>query len=74
VDGVEIAGVAVGIPTVASLLLAIKIGRWQGTIEQILKNHDEAIKGQKETCKEQKAGCAKTFDHITDRLNGIKDK
>lgn len=91
-DGVSIAGIAVGIPTIASLLLAIQVGKWQGKIEQIIKTHEtqfvaqngkvekleerhiESIKEQRQFCVDQKTGCAKQFDHLTDRLNGIKDK
>jgi len=77
-DGVALASIAAGVPTVSFIIsttvLVMKIGKWQGTIEQILKGHDETIKSQKEVCKEQKISCGKRFDYVQSRVNHASDE
>ena len=72
-DGAAIAGIAAGIPTatfaVSTILIVFKIGRWQGTNDRIIKNHEEWIKGQADRCKDQKDSCGKRFDYIQGRVD-----
>jgi len=42
-DGFELTGIAVGIPTITSMLLAAQIGRWRGKVEETQKNHAKDI-------------------------------
>ena len=73
-DGVALAGISAGVPSLGIILLAVQIGRWQGKTDQMLKNHDEWIKGQSERCKDQKDSCGKRLDYVQGRVNHIKDE
>ena len=77
-DGVALASIAAGVPTVSFIIsttvLVMKIGKWQGTIEQVIKGHDKSIESQKEVCKEQKHSCGQRFEYIQSRVNHASDE
>jgi predicted nucleic acid-binding Zn-ribbon protein len=60
-DGLEITGIAVGIPTITSLLLAAQVGRWRGKIEQMLEGHEKAIAATNAKVSEGEKSLAEAF-------------
>jgi hypothetical protein len=88
-DGAAITGLSVGIP-IAGLIIAIvnntlKVGKWQGGVDNILKGHDkrldddekkfnDAMLEQRVACRGRLESCGKEFEHLHSRINGIKDK